>query len=56
MPEDKFIPLNIERQFVDIMCKVNPKHRKNIRVENGVKVLYISLLKVLYVCMESIII
>ena len=35
------------------MCEVNPKHKKNVRVENGVKVLYLLLLKSLYGCMES---
>ena len=29
-PEDKFILLNIEGDFVDIMCEVNPKHKKNV--------------------------
>ena len=27
MPED-FILINIEGKFVDIMCEVNPKHKK----------------------------
>ena len=39
MLEDKFILLKIEVEFVDIMCEVNPEHKKNVRVENGVKVL-----------------
>ena len=33
------------------MCKVNPEHKKNVRVENGVKVMYLHLLKALYECM-----
>ena len=53
MPEDKFILLNIEGEFVDIMWEVNPKHKKHVHVENGVKVLYLRLMKYLYVCMES---
>ena len=53
IPEDKSILLNIEGEFVDIMCEVNPKHKKDIRVENRVKVLYLRLLKSLYGCMES---
>ena len=53
MPEDKFILLNIEGEFVDIMCEVNPKHKKKLRVDNGVKVLYLRILKDLYGCMES---
>ena len=35
------------------MSEVNPEHKKNIRVRNGVKVLYIRLLKALYGCTES---
>ena len=53
IPEYKFILLNVEGEFLNIMCEVNPKHNKNVRVENGVKLLYISLLKALYGCMES---
>ena len=34
MPEDKFILLNIEGKFVDIMCEVNQKHKENVRVDN----------------------
>ena len=36
MPEDKFILLNIEGEFVDIMYEVNPKHKKNVRVDDNV--------------------
>ena len=53
MPENKCILLKIEGEFVDIMYKVNLKHNKNVRVENGVKVPYLRLLKVLYGWMES---
>ena len=52
MPEDKFILLNIEGKFVDIMYKVNPKQKENMRVDNGVKLLYLQLLKDVCVCME----
>ena len=51
-PEDKFILLNIEWEFVDIMCKVKPEQKKNVRAENGLKVLYLRLLKALHGCME----
>ena len=53
IPEDKFILSNIQGEFVGIICKVKPKHKKNVRVENVVKVLYLRLLKALYGCMES---
>ena len=32
IPEDKYILLNIEGEFVDIMCEFNPKHNKNVHV------------------------
>ena len=35
------------------MCEVNPEHRKNARMENGAKAIYLRLLKALYDCMES---
>ena len=38
------------------MCEVNPEHKKTLCVENGVKLLYLRLLKDLYGCMESAII
>ena len=38
---------------MDIKCEVNPKHKNNGHVENGLKVLYLQLLKYLYGCMES---
>ena len=53
MPEDKFILLKVEVEFVDIMLEVKPKHNKNVCVENGVKVIYLRLLKALHGCMES---
>ena len=36
------------------MSKVNHEHKKNVRVENAVKVLYIQLLKVIYGCMDYV--
>ena len=45
--------IKIEGEFADIMCVVNPEHRKNVWMENGVKVLHLRLLKYLYGCMES---
>ena len=53
MPEDKCILLKIKGEFVDIICKVKPKHKKNVRVENELRVIYLKLMKALYVCMES---
>ena len=50
---DNFILLNIECEFVDIMCKMKPEHKNNLSVDNGVNVLYLQLLKYLYLCMDS---
>ena len=52
MLEEKFILLKIEVEFVYIMRKVNPEHNKDVRLENGVKLIYLRLLKALYVCIE----
>ena len=35
---------------VDILCTMKPKYKEFIAVENGAKVLYVKLLKVLYGC------
>ena len=40
-------------ETVDILCKMNPKHRKFVVVENGVRVLYVKLIKALYGCVKS---
>ena len=40
-------------EFVDIMCKVNPEHEKNVVYENGQKVLYMEILQAIYGCIES---
>ena len=49
---EKFILLNTEGEFVDIMCKANPEHKKNVHVQNGVNVLYLGPPKARYGCME----
>ena len=51
MPLDKFSFFKIEGEFMDIIYEVDPKHKKNVRIENGVKVIYLILLKYLYGCM-----
>ena len=48
IPEEKIYLNKYWRQFFDIMCDVNPKHNNNMRVEKGVKVIYLRLLKDLY--------
>ena len=53
MPEDKKILLKLSGRFVDIMCDVYEEHRKNAVYENGKKVLYLWVVKVLYGCIQS---
>ena len=44
--------MKLEGQFVDIMCKVNPEHKKNVIYGKGKKVLYIEILMVIYGAIE----
>ena len=53
IPEDKFVLLKIENEFVDIMCEVNPEFLPDVVYENGKKVLYLQILKALYGMIES---
>ena len=39
--------------IVDTVREVNPDHKKNIRYENGKKVLYMRVIRVIYGCIES---
>ncbi len=36
-----------------ILCKMNPKHRPFVVIENGEQVLYVSLIKAIYGCVKS---
>ena len=38
---------------MDIMCKMDPEHKKNVCVENGLTVIYLQPPKAMYGCMES---
>ena len=42
---DDFVLMTFVGNSVDILCKMNPKHAKNVTTENGVKVLYVRLTK-----------
>ena len=39
MPDEKFVILKLEGQFVDIMCEVNPQYLNDVRFEGTKKVL-----------------
>ena len=58
----KFLPekndiLKLEGDFVDIMCSINPKHKRNAvykqKGKKRVKVLYMRVLQAIYRCLES---
>ena len=53
MPDEKRVRLKLEGEFVDTVCGVNPYHIPNTWDENGKKVLYLSIMKALYGCIES---
>ena len=40
-------------ESVDILCKLNKKYLKFVTEENGVKVLYVRLIKAIYGCVQS---
>ena len=52
IPEDKFVLLNFEDEFVDIICEVNPEFIKDVQQEGKKKKLYLRLLKSLNGCFE----
>jgi len=49
MDKDKFIAIKIEDKSVDVMCKANPEYKEQVRNERGKKMLYLRILKALYV-------
>ena len=54
MPDNKMILPHFYGNFVDYMCQVNPDHKKNVRyTKKGTKVLYVSIVRTLYGCLES---
>ena len=53
IPDEKYVRLKLEGEFVDIMYNINTDHIPNIWYENGEKVLYLMIMKDLYGCIES---
>ena len=54
IPENKYLFIKFDNKFVDIMCAVSPELVKDVRFEKGKKMLYLKLRKVLYGCIESV--
>ena len=52
MPNEKYVRLKLEGEFVDIVCNVNPDHIPNIRYKTGKKMINLRILKALYGCIE----
>ena len=53
MPEDKTVILKLKGKFVSIMCEINPEYKQFVRTEGKTNVLYLSVLRALYGCIES---
>ena len=52
-PMNDFVVMKFVGASVRILCKLNPSHKQNVVVENGVEVLYVRLVKALYGCANS---
>ncbi|KAI2510045.1 Reverse transcriptase (RNA-dependent DNA polymerase) [Fragilaria crotonensis] len=50
---DDYVLMKFVGASVDILCEMNPEHIKNVAIENGVKVLYVRLIKAIYGCVKS---
>ena len=53
IPKGKTVLMKLRGEFVDIMCKVNPKYTEYTHMENGKRVLYLRVLRAIYGCIES---
>ena len=51
MPKGKIVLLKVEGKFVEIMWYVSPEFKEYVKYEKGRKVLYMKLIKALYICM-----
>ena len=50
---DEFVLMKLTGESVDILCNMNPTHLKFVVIENGVKTLYVKLIKAIYGCVKS---
>ena len=50
---DDFVVMKFMDDSVDILCEMNPLHKRFIAVEKGIKVLYVRLVKAIYGCVKS---
>ena len=45
--------MKLREYFFGIMCQVKPEYKQHVICENGKKVLYLLVLRAIYVCIES---
>ena len=50
---DDLVLMKFTGESVDMLCKLNPEHESLVVTENGVKVLYVCLIKAIYGCVKS---
>jgi hypothetical protein len=50
---DDVVIIKFTVAFVDILCKMKPEYALFVTCKNGVKVLYVQLLKAMYGCVKS---
>ena len=50
---DDFVIMKFAGKLVGILCKLNPTHNKFAVLEQGIKVLYVRLIKAVYGCVKS---
>ena len=49
---DDYVIMKFTGSSVDILCEMNPGHLRFVTIENGVKVLYVRLIKAIYGCVK----
>ena len=53
LPDDNVVNIKFGGGFMEIMCKVNPEYGTFVTYEKGKKLLYVLILKAIYVMIES---
>ena len=53
MSKHKKMVLKFVGKFIEIMCEVDPRYKRYVRIEGGTKVFYTRIVKALYGCLES---
>ena len=46
--------MKIRGYYVEMMCQVTPEYKQHVKYENGNKVMYIIVLRVIYGCIQSV--